>query len=32
MAPAEIRVMNGGKPYSVKGDITKLQRLCEVVG
>lgn len=31
IAPAEIRVMNAGKPYSIYGDLTKLQSLCEVV-
>ena len=30
-APAEVRVMNAGKPYSMTGDINKLQALCEVV-
>lgn len=32
MAPAEIRVMNAGKPYSIVGSVDKLQKLCEVVG
>lgn len=31
-APSEIRVMLAGKPYSLKGDIEKLQRLQEVIG
>ena len=31
MMPTEIRVMAGGKPYSIVGDASKIQRLLEVV-
>ena len=31
IAPTEIRIMNGHKPYSITGYIDKLQKLCEVV-
>lgn len=30
IAPAEIRVMNAGRPYAVFGDLSKLQKLCSV--
>ena len=31
IAPAEVRVMNGGKPYAIVGDPSKIEALLEVV-
>ena len=32
LMPAEVRVMNGGKPYSVVGQVNKLQKLADLIG
>lgn len=31
IAPAEVRVMNGGRPYAIFSDLSKLQKLCGVI-